>query len=232
VFEKIFSEHLDLTEQRGEAPDDAEQLTHPTLLLVLRILGWAAVGLALGLGQGVRENTREDLRACGLGGLLGGALGGALFDPVSEMTALGAGMVGRALADVVVGASIGGTLRVVQARLVEASGKPTTTLLSILPGRETPAVAAHGSDAPTHRTGPVATESPGKPATRPEAPDRESLRSLQERHEDRSLAMARAYEAGYSLGEIADHFGVPTPAVKRAADRHGVRKGGRLTSPY
>lgn len=229
AFEKIFSEHLDLTEQRGEAPEDAEQLTHPVLLLVLRILGWAAVGLALGFGQGVRENTREDLRACGLGGLLGGALGGALFDPVSEMTALGAGMVGRALADVVVGASIGGTLRMVQARLVEASGKPTTTLLSILPGREMPTAAAHGSNARTRRARPVATVSHETPESRPEAPDRESLRSLQERHEDRSLAMARAYEAGYSLSEIAGHFGLPTPAVKRAADRHGARKGGRLT---
>lgn len=230
VFEKIFSEHLDLTEQRSEAPEDAEQLTHPVLLLVLRILGWAAVGLALGLGQGVRENTREDLRACGLGGLLGGALGGALFDPVSEMTALGAGMVGRALADVVVGASIGGTLRMVQARLVEASGKPTTTLVSILPGRETPKVATRSSNARTRRARPVATESPGKPAIRPEALDREPLSTFQERYEDHSLAMARAYEAGYSLSEIAGHFGVSTPAVKRAADRHGVRRGGRLTS--
>lgn len=137
VFEQIFSENLDLTQSHGEAPEDAEQLTSPVLLSILRILGWAVVGLALGLGQGIRENTREDLRACGIGGCLGGILGGALFDPISEVTALGAGLVGRALADVVVGASIGGTLRMVQARLVEASGKPTTTLLSILPTRET-----------------------------------------------------------------------------------------------
>ena len=229
VFEKILTENLDLTESRGEAPKEASQLTHPTLLRVLRILGWGIVGLALGLGQGVRENTREDLRACGLGGFLGVHLGGALFDPVSEMTVLGAGMAGRALADVVVGASIGGTLRLVQATMVEASGKPTTTLLSILPRREMPAATSGATRQHRDPPRPAPAESRRNRASRSsEKSTRESLASYRERYEDRSLALAKAYEAGHSLGEIARHFGVSTPAVRRAANRHGVRKGARL----
>ena len=71
---------------QGEArhPQGAMPLTSPRMLILLRILSWAVMGLAIGAGQGVRENTREDLRACSLGGLLGGAIGGALFDPVSS----------------------------------------------------------------------------------------------------------------------------------------------------
>ena len=46
---------------------------------------------------------------------------------------LGAGLVGRGLADVVVGACIGGSMRLAQQYMVEMSSKETTTLLSILP---------------------------------------------------------------------------------------------------
>lgn len=146
VFERIFSESLDMTVRQPAAVAAAgEQLTHPALHFVLRIVSWALMGLALGFGQGVRENTREDLRACSLGGLFGGALGGALFNPVGGWIDLGAGLVGRALADVVVGAAIGGTMRLAQVQLVEASGKPTTTLLRMLPAKPpSPAPAAGG----------------------------------------------------------------------------------------
>ncbi len=132
VFEQIFSEQVAMTDV-AEGDEPGELLTPAWILVLLRILSWGAMGLAIGAGQGVRENTREDFRACALGGLIGGGLGGALFDPVSELTALGAGLVGRALADVVVGAMIGGSIRLAQRQLVEASGKPTTTLLSVLP---------------------------------------------------------------------------------------------------
>ncbi len=103
VFDSIFRQHIAMTEAaEGEA--ERELLTPMWVLLVLRVLAWGAMGLAIGAGQGVRENTREDVRACALGGFFGGAIGGALFDPVSEVVGLGAGLVGRGLADVVVGA--------------------------------------------------------------------------------------------------------------------------------
>jgi hypothetical protein len=138
VFEQIFSQNIDMTVQDpGQPPPGADQVSHPAVHAALRILSWAIVGLAVGFGQGVRENTREDLRACSLGGLIGGAIGGALFNPVSAWVDLGAGLVGRALADVVVGAAIGGTMRLAQAQLVESSGKPTTTLLALLPEKRT-----------------------------------------------------------------------------------------------
>lgn len=138
VFEQIFSQSIDMTVHNpGQPPAGAEQVSSPALHTALRILSWAIVGLALGFGQGVRENTREDLRACSLGGFVGGAIGGALFNPVSAWIDLGAGLVGRALADVVVGAAIGGTMRLAQAKLVEAARKPTTTLLAMLPEKRT-----------------------------------------------------------------------------------------------
>lgn len=235
LFEKIFTENIDMTTGRagGKPAAEMELLTSPIVLILLRILSWAAVGLAIGLGQGVRENTREDLRACALGGLLGGIVGGALFDPVTNLVAAGAGLAGRALADVVVGACIGGSMRLAQEKMVPADGKPTTTLLAILPDKGG-SLALHPSpNAPEVRPAPspVVTPSPvpfRKPVE-PQAPkaaagaaERPPLSSFLV-GEDRELAMARAYRAGYSLGEIAEHFGVPATAVKRAANQHAGR---------
>lgn len=133
VFDAIFVENVDMASTGSDASPQAELVSSPALLLLVRILSWAVMGLAIGAGQGVRENSREDLRACSLGGLLGGAVGGALFIPVSGWVGLGAGLVGRALGDVIVGGCIGGSMRLAQQQLVEASGKPTTTLIGILP---------------------------------------------------------------------------------------------------
>lgn len=136
LFEKIFSEEILMTQsRRAGMPRNAIPLTSPILLYLARVLSWAAVGLAIGAGQGVRENTREDLKACALGGFLGGAAGGALFNPITAWVSVGAGLAGRALADVVVGASIGGSIRFIQDRMVEATGKPTTKLLDLLPDK-------------------------------------------------------------------------------------------------
>jgi von Willebrand factor type A domain len=176
AFDQIFSQNIDMTvHASGAAPAGAEQVSIPAIHTALRVLSWAIVGLALGFGQGVRENTREDLRACSLGGFFGGALGGALFDPVSAGIDLGGGLVGRALADVVVGAAIGGAMRIAQARIVERSRKPTTALLSFLPQRPSPiSVGARapggGDQAPGGRAG---SSRPGVPTFRPAVPARD-----------------------------------------------------------
>ncbi|MEA2560970.1 MAG: hypothetical protein QOH06_2474 [Acidobacteriota bacterium] len=227
LFEQIFTENIDMTSRAGGKPAEAaEPLTSPIVLIILRILSWAVVGLAIGLGQGVRENTREDLRACALGGLLGGIMGGALFDPVTSLVSVGAGLAGRALADVVVGACIGGSMRLAQVRMVEARGKPTTTLLAILPEKRG-SLGLHPSPRapePQPTRSPATAQVPWKPLE-PQVPkatvgaERPSLSSFLV-GEDRELAMARAYRAGYSLGEIAEQFGVPATAVKRAANQH------------
>jgi len=232
LFEKIFTENIDMTTGRaGGKPAEMELLTSPIVLILLRILSWAAVGLAIGLGQGVRENTREDLRACALGGLLGGIVGGALFDPVTNLVAAGTGLAGRALADVVVGACIGGSMRLAQVMVVDPA-KPTTTLLAMLPEKGGSLALHPEPRVPEVRPAPspVVTPSPvpfRKPveAQAPKdavGPDRPPLSSFAV-GEDRELAMARAYRAGYSLGEIAEHFGVPATAVKRAANQNAGR---------
>jgi hypothetical protein len=124
LFQQIYVENTNMATSAGGAPAPGATSNQSSILfIILRILSWAVMGLAIGAGQGVRENTREDLRACSLGGFLGGAIGGALFDPVSTAVSLGAGLVGRGLADVVVGACIGGSMRLAQQRMVEMSGK-------------------------------------------------------------------------------------------------------------
>ena len=132
VFDRIFDEHVALTDS---APEDgaAELLTPGWVILALRTVSWGIVGTVIGLGQGVAYNTREDLRACTLGGLGGGLLGGAVFDPVSALTGIGGGLLGRALADGVVGAAIGGSMKLVQGALVDKPERPTTALLDVLP---------------------------------------------------------------------------------------------------
>jgi hypothetical protein len=133
VFERIYTERIDMASRPAEAPaPGAELVTSPVLLLFFRIASWALMGLVIGLGQGVRENTREDLRACGFGGFLGGLVGGALFEPVSAVAGLAGGAASRFLADVVVGASIGGSMRLAQEHFVDALPR-TTRLSSILP---------------------------------------------------------------------------------------------------
>ncbi|HEX4955378.1 MAG TPA: vWA domain-containing protein [Thermoanaerobaculia bacterium] len=196
---------------QGTASTDTEPLTKPWLRYALRVLSWAVMGLLLGLGQGVPYNTREDLRACGLGGLLGGALGGLLFDPITQHVALGAGLAGRTLADVAVGASIGGSLRLSQQKIVEASGKPTRQLVTFLPASDRRLVQVPSQPQPQ--------PPPARPEAPPAAPERPLLSSFSQKYPDQAQAMARAYrEGGYGLSEIAKAFGVSIAAVRRAVD--------------
>lgn len=230
LFHKIYDENRDMTKVRSS--NTGNSMLH----IVLRILSWAMVGLAVGAGQGVRENTREDLRACSLGGFLGGAVGGALFDPVANTIALGAGLVGRCLADVVVGACIGGSMRLAQQHIVEVPGKQTTTLLSVLPqkggltvlpepaGKDqkpmpAPPPAAQPRPVPVPR--PVPAPVPVPVSAAPATSSRPSLASYQEKYADRAQAMAMAYRSGdFTLREIAEHFGVQSTTVKRAAEQY------------
>ena len=133
VFDDIFTEHVVMT---AVAPEGGagELLTPGWVLLLVRTLGWAVMGTLLGMGQGLSYNTREDFRACALGGLAGGAVGGALLHPLGTLTGvvgIGAGLPGRAIADVVVGAMIGGSMKLTQGSLVDPG--QTTALLAIRP---------------------------------------------------------------------------------------------------
>jgi hypothetical protein len=137
AFEAIYEENI-RPDMAGAGKDSSD----PLLVFILRVLSWGAMGLFTGLGQGVRENTREDLKACTLGGLFGGMIGGAVFEPISgaaffntlSFSALSSddGLFGRCIAEVVVGACIGGSMRMAQG-LVEIGSKPRTTFLEILP---------------------------------------------------------------------------------------------------
>lgn len=141
VFERIYTERIDMASRPVGAPaPGAELVTSPLLLLFFRVGSWGLMGLVIGLGQGVRENTREDLRACGFGGSLGGLVGGALFEPVSTVVGFAGGALSRFLADTVVGASIGGSMRLAQERFVDALPK-TTRLSVLLPQKEEPGLA-------------------------------------------------------------------------------------------
>ncbi len=238
VFENIFSQDILMAEMHGaEATgQQAELKTSPAILYLLRIISWALMGVAIGAGQGVRENTREDLRACALGGLIGGAVGGALFNPVSGLVMLGSGAVGRGLAEIVVGACIGGSMRLAQQQMVIASGKPTTTLLRVLPQKEnqpsTPLApvnpqpsSAACTSVPERPAGkPKATASPktkAMPRLGQSEASRRSLASYQEECPDSARAMAMAYHSKeFSLSEIARHFGVCPSTVRRAAQEN------------
>jgi hypothetical protein len=229
LFETIVREHGAMVETKA-----AESEGDPLLLLGLRILSWGAMGLLIGLGQGVRENTREDLLACGLGGFLGGALGGALFDPVVSLLTAGDGLAGRALADLVVGACIGGSMRLAQEKIVEASDKPGTTLISILPQKAS-SVTFRPSPAPQPPPRPVPVPAEPFPAPAPPlvptairqeqrtapAVVRPPLASF-ESGNDRDTAMVLARRAGYGLAEIGQHFGIPATTVKRVLSEKGV----------
>lgn len=253
LFEKIFTEHVGVMAgvREERSLPEADSTTSPLALLLLRILSWAMMGLLIGLGQGVRENTREDLLACSLGGLLGGALGGALFDPVVNLLTAGEGLAGRALADVVVGACVGGAMRFAQERIVEAGGKPTTTLIAALPRkaslsfqprpqetapvRPVPGQASVPVQAPAPAPAPPVTPLPAPPPAAPVArvpqpagaalPGAGAARpplSSFEAGNDREKAMVLAYRSGsYSLREIGEHFGVPAPTVKRIVSERG-----------
>jgi hypothetical protein len=101
--------------------DVSQPIIDTKLLFLFRILSWAVMGLVIGAGQGIRENSPEDLRACSWGGLIGGALGGACFDPVTSALVVGDGSVGRAVADIIVGAFIGGSMRLAQGTVEKRS---------------------------------------------------------------------------------------------------------------
>ncbi|MCB1037800.1 MAG: hypothetical protein KDD47_28460, partial [Acidobacteria bacterium] len=219
------------------------------LLFFLRIAGWAIIGLILGLGQGIRENTREDLFACSLGGLLGGLLGGSIFDPIASLFAADGGSLSRAVADVVVAAAIGGSMRLLQQKVVDDSGREPTPLTDILPtnsrllrlsspaaapgghGRHTPAsprvrppepVRPKAIPIPRQAEQPLPREIslPQRPSPASTTATKPSLAELEARYPDREEAMARAHREGaYSLSEIGKHFGVPASTVRRAIDR-------------
>lgn len=253
LFGRILTEHRAVAGGTGaRGPAAAPSDPSSTLVYVLRIVGWAIIGLVIGIGQGIRENTREDLLACSLGGLIGGLIGGALFDPIASAAAGGTGAISRAVADIVVGAAIGGSMRLIQQKVVDDSGRDPTPLSSVLPTNTRLLRLAGSSTAAPGGGRPSGSPAPAQPRIRPPEPvrsapapaspktegshppaiasaaetpspalaSRPSLAEFAERYPDRDEAMARARrDGGYSLSEIAKHFGVPASSVRRVVDR-------------
>ncbi len=130
-------------------------------------------------------------------------------------------------------------MRVVQNRLVEATNKPTTTLLAILPSKnqmaKTSTPARGGQNFEPQPPAPVPTAAPVlEPTTQvtPAAgktvqsshPEPISYYEQEQEYDDRDVAMAAAFHrGGYSLREISNHFGAPLSTVRRAADQHRAR---------
>jgi len=166
IFETIYHEsiHLDMASHRSADVGGPNPILH----FLFRVLSWGAMGVVIGAGQGIRENTREDLRACTLGGLAGGLIGGAVFNPISGLLHFGAGVFGRSVADVVVGACIGGSMRLAQTHLVELKGEPTTTLLTLLPEKSTGLVELPDSPPKSPPGPPAAPPSAEPPAAKPD----------------------------------------------------------------
>jgi hypothetical protein len=158
-------------------------------------------------------------------------------------------VAGRALADIVVGACIGGSMRLAQEKIVDET-KPGTVLIPVLPQRAasvtfrpSPAPAPQPSPRPSPapapppvswtepESSPAQAPVPVTPVVRPEpvraastaasVANRPSLRSF-ETGNDRDTAMVLARRAGYGFGEIGQHFGVPATTVKRILSEKGV----------
>jgi hypothetical protein len=247
AFQQIHKEAIRV-DMAGHAEGASSE--YPLLFFLLRVLSWGVMGLVIGFGQGVRENTREDLKACSLGGIVGGFIGGATFDPLSQ--ALGAGLLGRLASDVVVGACIGGSMRLAQGYLVDQQSEQSTTLLTMLPKRSGGLVApspAGNSLRPANAKGltglvlkmkdaveaaddPAAQSSRAKRAPAAGNPKPAESRPQQTLSLDeitqrsignRRRAMAAAAAAGYSVEQIAAHFGVRRERVEQAIQR---AKGG------
>jgi hypothetical protein len=125
-------------------------------------------------------------------------------------------------------------MRLAQQRMVEVPGKETTTLLSMLPQKgglvvlpEAGGNVQKPAPAPVVPLRPVAvpvTPAPVPVAAAPAAISRPSLAGYQEKYADRGQAMAMAYKSGnFTLREIAEHFGVQSTTVKRAAEQFAGR---------
>jgi hypothetical protein len=86
--------------------------------MLSRGLAWAVVGTAMGLGQGIALRSRRMLLNGLLGGVIGALIGGLLFDPIDKF--LHAGTIGataglsRAVGFVVIGATTGLMIGVVE----------------------------------------------------------------------------------------------------------------------
>ena len=85
-----------------------------------RGFGWMAMGLVIGSVEGLYERSASKLRNGLIGGGLGGLIGGSLFTPIQHWISHGAGMSSRAVAFVILGASIGALIGLVQVVLKQA----------------------------------------------------------------------------------------------------------------
>lgn len=110
-----------------------------------RALGWAMLGVLVGISQGMVTRSRRLINYGLIGGALGGVIGGALFESLTQQ-ALEATSFSRALGLIVLGASIGLLIALVEEALASARLRVLTGRLE---GREfniTKAVTLLGRD--------------------------------------------------------------------------------------
>jgi hypothetical protein len=197
---------------------------------LLRIISWLIVGLAIGAGQGIRENTREDMTACSLGGLIGGAAGGALFDPLTSVVSFSGGILGRALGDIVVGACIGGSMRLAQKKLVMDRDKEPTTFLNVLPRSSGLVITDldgvdEGEDSDDVVEKPELSPRSNRniELIRPQPQGRRKpLSFYKNRYQEADESIQKAFQSGhYDVGEIAEFFEVSEERVTHICGADG-----------
>lgn len=91
------------------------------LTRVARVFAWAFFGLGVGLAPGIATGSRRKMVASGVGGFIGGILGGLALTALSALANFP--MTGRAVGLVVLGASVGFFIALVQELVKQAELK-------------------------------------------------------------------------------------------------------------
>lgn len=107
----------------GEAAYSAALSAGDSSLLraAARASGWGIAGIFMGMGQGIALKSKKKTWHGLLGGLAGGLTGGLLFNPVTYLLGgVGGGLLSRGVALVILGASIGAGMGIVEQMLKQA----------------------------------------------------------------------------------------------------------------
>jgi hypothetical protein len=93
------------------AMDPAHYFSGFMLVVFIRSIIWAVLGMAVGLGPGIALKSKKLTLNGFIGGMIGGAIGGLLFDPINYIVSGGTFKTGvevsRGIGFVVVGATAG-----------------------------------------------------------------------------------------------------------------------------
>lgn len=108
----VFALMMKMALDANSSPDPTKLSTFAFLLLMSgRGLAWAIIGAAMGMGQGVALRSKKLFWNGVIGGVVGGLLGGILFDPINYVVGGGSfaetATSSRLVGFVVIGASVG-----------------------------------------------------------------------------------------------------------------------------